>query len=117
MTTTERGRAAETKAAAYLEARGYEIIDRNWRTRYCELDLVARADGIVHFLEVKYRANPNQGTGFDYITHDKQARLMRAATSWNQQHRSSAAYQIDAISVMGELDNPIIEWLQNVVTS
>lgn len=117
MSTTERGRQAESLAASYLQERGLEIVDRNWRTRWCELDLVAHSSEAMHFVEIKYRANPAYGTGFDYITRDKQDRLARAVESWCQHHRYTGAYQIDIISVAGDLYNePPIEWLPNAVT-
>lgn len=116
MSTTERGRRAETMAADYLTERGLEIVARNWRTRWCELDVVARSSDGLHFVEVKYRANPDYGTGFDYITRDKQLRLARAVESWCQHHRYAGPYQIDVISVTGDLDRqPQIEWLPNAV--
>lgn len=88
MSTTSAGRTAETDAAHYLEQQGYRILDRNWRNRWCELDIVAQRAGVVHFVEVKYRANTSYGLPAEYINRDKITRLTRAAVAYNR-HRPS----------------------------
>jgi putative endonuclease len=115
MSTTERGRTAEAAAAEYLVARGYDIVDRNWRNRWCELDLVARSEAGVHIIEVKYRRRTDWGDGFAAITADKIQRLRRAAAAWCQAHHYDGSYQIDIISVTGELSAPTIEYLPNSI--
>lgn len=117
MSPTEIGRAAEALAAQYLEGRGLTILDRNWRNRWCELDLVARGPEGIHFIEVKYRRRTDWGSGFDHITPDKIHRLTRAALAWNQARRHHGHYQIDVISVSGPLDNATIEYLPSAVTN
>jgi putative endonuclease len=117
MTTTSTGRAAEAQAAAYLEAAGYIVLDRNWRNRWCELDIVARRHGTIHFVEVKYRADTRYGLAAEYISYDKSSRLIRAAVAWCQAHRYSGPYQIDVITVEGRLDAPSIELIPNAVTA
>jgi putative endonuclease len=114
MSTTERGRAAEEAAAEFLVARGYEILARNWRTRWHEVDIVAQDALGLHFVEVKYRQNHRYGTGFDYITRDKLERLRRAALNWVQVHYYAGDYQIDAASVSGPLDQLSVELIANV---
>lgn len=109
------GRVAEDQAAAYLESRGFTVIARNWRNRWCELDLVARSTTGIHFVEVKYRRSAAYGTPFEYISRDKVSRLRRAALAWSQAHRYSGSYQIDVISVLGSLDRPQIEHLPNAI--
>ena len=115
MSTTERGRSAEASTAAYLEARGFTILDRNWRNRWCELDLVTRDAAGVHFVEVKYRRRTDWGDGFEAITYDKIQRLQRAAAAWCQAHQYDGPYQIDVASVSGELTSPDISYLANAV--
>jgi putative endonuclease len=114
MSTTSTGRAAEQQAADYLAGQGYTILDRNWRNRWCELDIVARRDGTVHFVEVKYRATSLFGHPSEYINHDKIARLTRAALAWTQAHGYHGAYQIDAVSVTGDPARPAIELLPDI---
>lgn len=76
------GAAGEAAVAAELLRRGYVIVDRNWRTPHCEIDIIARKQNVVYIVEVKFRRNSKAGSGFDYITSDKIRRLERAAERW-----------------------------------
>lgn len=107
------GAIAEDLAEQFLLAKGFKILDRNWRNRWCEIDIVAIRKGIVHFVEVKYRKNAVYGSGFDYITRDKQNRLARAASMYMNSYDPGGLYQIDAIAVTGT----DISYLDNVVSA
>ena len=115
MSTVSVGRAAEQQAAEFLEAAGFTILNRNWRNRWCELDIVARKKSHIHFVEVKFRRNTSYGFAAEYITYDKSARLIRAALAWNQAHSYDGPYQIDVISVEGA--NNAITHLENVISA
>lgn len=116
--STELGRKAEDVAADYLETQGLKIIDRNWRNRWCEIDIVARdRRGGIHFVEVKYRKSSAFGSAFDYITRDKIHRLRQAALMWLSAHRGARDFQIDVMSVEGDLDDPKVEYLPNALIS
>lgn len=73
------GAVAEAKAAQVLRQGGYQIIDRNWKTRWCEIDIIASKDNVFYFFEVKYRRTSLSGTGLDYITAAKLRRMKFAA--------------------------------------
>jgi len=66
-------------AADWLAADGHEIIARNWRTRYCEIDIVSVKDDVLYFTEVKYRKNDDFGGGLAAITAKKQRQMRFAA--------------------------------------
>jgi uncharacterized protein (TIGR00252 family) len=115
-TTTEVGRIAEQLGAAWLEQHGYIVVDCNWRTRFCELDIIARQSDRIHFVEIKYRRSDRWGNGFAYISLDKSARLQRAARAWLQAHGMSAAfYQIDIMSISGYPEPKYVEYLPNAI--
>jgi putative endonuclease len=76
---------------------------------------VARKNGQVHFVEVKFRSNTSYGFAAEYISYDKSARLIRAALAWNQAHRYDGPYQIDVIAVEGAKN--AITHLENVISS
>ncbi len=76
------GHQAEKEAAEYLESQGFKIIELNWKTKYCEIDIVTQKDKTVYFVEVKYRAKASQGDGFDYITPKKLNQMQFAAKMW-----------------------------------
>lgn len=101
MTTVDTGRKAEQIATDFLERKGCEIVHRNWRARYCEIDVVARRGDIIYFCEVKYRVRTAQGTGLDYITPKKLARMRFAAEFWVQTHAWEGGYELCAIEVSG----------------
>ena len=65
------GDTAENKVADYLEKRKHKILERNWKTKYCEIDIVSQMDDTIYFTEVKYRNSNKQGGGIAAITHKK----------------------------------------------
>lgn len=103
------GARAEQLAADYLMHRGFKILERNYRTRWSEIDIVVEKAGTIRFIEVKYRKNSIYGSGYDYITPDKQRRLVRAAEMYMVTRAQD--WQIDIISIT---DNKL-EYLENAV--
>jgi putative endonuclease len=94
------GRYGEEVAANYLTARGWRVVDRNWRRREGELDLVARPDpGTLVFVEVKTRSGDACGLPEEAVTPRKVARLRRLAGAWMEAHGERAAVRIDVIAV------------------
>jgi len=102
VTTTDTGRQAEAAAAHFLERKGCQIIVQNWRTRFCEIDVIASRDGVVYFCEVKYRRTARAGTGLEYITPKKLKQMRFAAESWVHAHAWQGDYQLCAIAVSGD---------------
>jgi uncharacterized protein (TIGR00252 family) len=101
MTTVEIGRKAEAVAAAFLERKGCVILDSNWRTRRCEIDIIALRADVVYFCEVKYRLHAYQGSGVEYITSRKLNQMRFAADLWMAQHQWDGECQLCAIEVSG----------------
>ncbi|RMH49865.1 MAG: YraN family protein [Zetaproteobacteria bacterium] len=85
------GRAAEELAARHLVRRGFTILDRNARGGRGELDLVARRDGLLLFVEVKAHRLPERSMGA--MTPEKQRRLVSAAEAWLARHPTLAGLQ------------------------
>lgn len=80
----EVGISGEDIAAAWYEARGYQVLDRNWRCRDGELDLVLRNGRQVVFCEVKHRMGVGFGTPAEAITREKKQRIRHLAARWLQ---------------------------------
>jgi putative endonuclease len=76
------GRDAEALAAAWLEARGYRILDRNHALRRGEVDLVCEADGVLCFVEVRSRTGDAHGAPEETVDRRKARRVVLAATDW-----------------------------------
>jgi len=101
MSTTDTGRKAERAAANYLEMRGYAIVEMNWRRPRSEVDIIARKDSVIYFVEVKYRKTDAQGSGLDYITDTKLKRMQRGAFYWVDETKYTGEFQLAAIEVAG----------------
>jgi putative endonuclease len=97
------GPAGEELASEHLRRLGYEIVERNYRTRWGELDIVARQGSTLTFCEVKSRrAGGRAGTPFDAVGRDKQIRVRRMASRWLLEHRDrryAAVIRFDAIGI------------------
>lgn len=106
---TSRGAAAEAAAAAFLEARGLRILDRNFRTRLGEIDLVADHDGTLVFVEVRLRASERFGGAAASITAAKQRRIVSAARFYMARLAAEPACRFDAVLVDGE---GAIRWIR-----
>lgn len=101
MKHNEDGQNAEEAVADFLRGNGYKILERNWKTPQCEIDIVARRGGCVYFVEVKFRSNSDQGTGYEYVTPAKQKQMAFAANFWIAKHRWDGEYVLSAASVSG----------------
>jgi uncharacterized protein (TIGR00252 family) len=102
--TTKIGQAAEGVAALYLSQQGYQILQRNYRNRVCEIDIIAKKDKTIYFVEVKYRSSEKQGGGLEYITPKKLRQLHFAAQIWNQEHKWDGDFRLMAAAVAGAED-------------
>ena len=75
----ERGKAAEDAAAAYLTGQGLRLVERNWRCKGGEIDLIMRDGNALVFVEVRLRRDGRFGGAAASITAAKQGRLVHAA--------------------------------------
>jgi putative endonuclease len=96
----ELGRRGEEAAARHLERRGYEILARGVRLLRGEIDIVARRNGTLIFVEVKTRAGTGCGRPEESVTPSKQAQLRRLAQAFLMRHRwDDAPCRFDVIAV------------------
>jgi putative endonuclease len=99
------GSIGEAAAAAWYEARGYEIVDRNWRVREGEIDLVARNRDTIVFCEVKTRSSDRFGIPVESVTASKQRRLRTLAARWLAAHpalRGEVRFDVASVTPAGE---------------
>jgi ribonuclease HII len=89
VTTKQIGDSAEDVASNHLINNGHEIIERNWKTKYCEIDIVSKKRDVIYFTEVKFRKKPDQGGGIAAITPKKLRQMKFAAKFY------ALSYQID----------------------
>jgi len=108
ITTKIIGDTAEDAAAKYLKCNGHEIIDRNWKTKYCEIDIISIFGDIIYFTEVKYRKKPDQGGGLAAITPTKLRQMRFAAEFYAlSQKIDDTNLRLAAMSLSGQ--PPVVE--------
>jgi ribonuclease HII len=96
------GNMAEDEASKYLEKSGYKIIDRNWKTYRCEIDIIAEKNEITYFVEVKYRSSNREGTGLEYITKKKLDQMNFAARIWRLKTKHVGSCQLAGLELTGK---------------
>jgi putative endonuclease len=108
----------ESLTAEFIEKRGDEILDRNWRIREGEVDLISMsADGIFHFIEVKTRSSLTFGHPFEAINRDKAHRMQRLALAWLATHGClGCEYSIDVVAILLAIDGShTLEYRGNIL--
>lgn len=108
--STATGNRGESIAAAHLEAQGYTVIGRNVHLGHEEIDLIARRDGTVAFVEVKARTDTDAarfGRPARAVTYQKQRHLIAAAEAYLRRHPGLGVPRMDVIEVYLDADgNP-----------
>ena len=109
----DEGARAESLAADFLAARGLAIVERNFRTRMGEIDVIARDRETIVFVEVRKRRSDAYGGAAASITGAKRARLIAAAQGYLAMLRREPPCRFDAVLIDGS-DPPRIEWHRDV---
>ena len=118
MTTLSRqqqGAAAEDNACRYLEQQGLRLIERNYRCRLGEVDLIMEEGKSTVFVEVRFRSNPNYGSGAESVDYRKQQKLIATASHYLQKYpqRARQPARFDVISIGKTSPQANINWIQN----
>lgn len=104
------GETGEDLAASALKKQGYKILARNYRTPLGEIDLIARHQKALVFIEVKTRTSDRFGAGRDAVHHGKQARLRKLADYYLKQKRlGEVEVRFDVVGILWQEDKPQIE--------
>ncbi len=93
------GKQGEAKAADFLAAKGYKILERNYRAGHQELDIIASENDILHFVEVKTRRGDQFGIGEDAMHKKKINCLLQAIDSYLTQFELEPEWQLDLLVV------------------
>lgn len=112
MNTAATGAHYEQRAMELLVRAGLALVDRNWRSRFGELDLVMRDGNVLVFVEVRYRRDPRFGGSAASVDAGKRGKLVRAAQGFLQAHPNLASLpcRFDVVAFDGAADAPVGNW-------
>lgn len=99
----ETGDRYEQLAVGYLEDHGYSVIERNFRCRMGEIDIVAKEGGYLVFAEVKYRSGKGQGEPLEAVNFRKQQQICKAADVYRVKHgiADTVPCRFDVVGILG----------------
>lgn len=100
-THNDFGRRGEEEACRYLAARGYRLLERNWRISHLEVDIIADYFGEVVFVEVKTRTDEGYASATDAVDAGKRERLHHAARAYMSLKGEDRPFRFDIITVVG----------------
>jgi putative endonuclease len=111
------GKLGELAAEKFLQKSGYKIIAKNWRTRFGEIDIIAKDGDCFVFAEVKTRSNERYGAPEEAVTKTKQQHLLLAAQLYLQTIKENdALWRIDVLALLKDGEGYRIRHLKNAVT-
>ena len=114
---SSKGKVAEAIACDHLENNGLQLIDKNFNSRYGEIDLIMRHKDSLVFVEVRYRKNLDYGGALASVTPTKQQKIIKTALYYMQKQGREFNARFDVIAItgaMGTSSQPLrIEWIQN----
>lgn len=98
------GKKYEEHAALYLEERGFVLLEKNFRCRQGEIDLVGLHEGCLVFVEVKYRKNADSGLPEEAVGRLKQMKICQSSDYYRVNHENEAKRQVryDVVAICGE---------------
>lgn len=99
VTSKSLGDEAEGAVAAWLAKNKFTILERNWKTKYCEIDIIAEAKQTRYFIEVKYRSSAEQGGGLAAITPKKLQQMKFAAELYAASHVIEKSLRLAVVTV------------------
>jgi putative endonuclease len=110
----EFGRSAEAMAAAYLKRHGFKLLEKNYRTEFGEIDLIAKDNDTLVFIEVKARRSLSFGSPKDAVSFRKQQRISMAALVYLRRNQKiNTRIRFDVIAVYTRKAHVQIEVVKN----
>jgi putative endonuclease len=102
----QKGKAGEDKACLFLRELGYEILERNYRSGRGEIDIIAKFDNCICFVEVKYRKHNKFGYPEVFVTDKKMKMIMQTAEAYVVDYDWYGRIRFDVIAITG-IETPI----------
>ena len=104
---TQTGKLGEKLASEYLKRKGYRILEQNYRTRYAEIDLVARKKDVLVFVEVRTKIGEQFGTPEETLNSRKLQKVKRNAFSYASRVKWNKLYRVDAVCIVLAEDHTV----------
>jgi putative endonuclease len=114
MKTITQGNIAENKACQFLEKQGLTLIEKNYRCRSGEIDLIMQDNQELVFIEVRYRAKNDFGSALDSIDQHKIQKIISAASHYVSKHNSDQPMRFDVVGFDASLKP---NWVANAFTA
>ena len=112
----ELGQWGEDLAAAYLQGKGYQIVERDWKSGHRDIDIIARDEaGIIVFVEVKTRRNSQYTTPLAAMNYQKLKNLRMAINHYIKFHHFDGSWRFDVITIVGTpgCEQPEVEHIED----
>ena len=106
-TNQETGNKGEEMAAVHLTKKGYKILERNWRFKRWEVDIIASQGKFLHFFEIKTRTSNRFGNPEESIGREKMNNLRNAAEEYQYQHPEWKYIQFNVLAITLNYGEPI----------
>ena len=107
------GQQGEEIAALYLQEQGYKILERNYRSRYGELDIICHKNGIMVFVEVKTRRSQLFGSPEEAITNSKIQHIKKVAIIYLAENKMAyKEIRFDVITILMQSDEPSLNHIE-----
>lgn len=116
MKTTDKGQQTEHACCRYLQQQGLKLVEKNYRTRGGEIDLIMRDKNTLVFIEVRFRNSRAYGGAVESVNYSKQQRILKTAQHYCQQHSVNQPVRIDIVGMQtGQSEQYEFEWVKNAL--
>jgi len=110
----ETGKTGEKLAADWLEKKGFTILEKNWRNKRLEVDIIAEKDNLLHFIEVKSRSSQNYGLPEESVSLKKIENLLNASVEYLNRYPTQKRIQFDVLAITMQKDNAKYFFIEDV---
>lgn len=107
------GKVGEDLAADLCREKGFTVLERNYRTPFGEIDIIAKDGDIFVFIEVKARTNDAYGVPFEAVTSSKRVKITKVAMSYMRRFKKEMPARFDVISISMQSGKPDVTYIQD----
>lgn len=109
----KRGQLAEDMALDFLKQKGLSLVDRNYRTRFGEIDLIMKDESHIVFVEVRFRSSNQFGGAAMSVDHRKQKKLIKCAQHYIANSSTTLGFRFDVVAISPSNTQHEIQWITN----